>query len=138
LLLELAVLLVVSLADAKFIRSGDIVVDSISLLEWQDNATPVKKSWKDAIDYCENLSLSGNNDWRLPNINELLSIVDDSKYNPAINSAFLNFTSSRYWSSTAFIYYSFTAWYVNFNYGSSDSYSNKTNEFYIRCVRAGQ
>ena len=134
----LLVLLIASLVDAKFIRSGDVVVDSISSLEWQDNATPVKKSWKDVIDYCENLSLGGNNDWRLPNINELLSIVDDSKYNPAINNSFINFTSSRYWSSTTGAYYSSYAWHVNFYYGNSYDYRNAANELYVRCVRAGQ
>jgi len=135
----LLVLLLVSLADAKFIRSGYVVVDSSSSLEWQDNTTPVKKSWKGAIDYCENLSLGGKNDWRLPNINELLSIVDDSKYNPAINSSFINFTSSYYWSSTTIANNSSHAWNIDFNYGTvSHYYYKKTNKFYVRCVRAGQ
>ena len=133
------VLLVASLADAKFVRSGDIIVDSSSSLEWQDSITPVEKSWEDAIDYCENLSLSSKNDWRLPNIKELFSIVDDSKSNPAINSSFINVISREYWSSSTTAFSSSNAWYIDFSDGdSSNTFIPKTRGLYVRCVRAGE
>ena len=60
-------------------ENGDeMISDSGTNLFWQKN--PVKKAtWKEALDYCENLEYAGHYDWRLPNKNELLSLVDYSK-----------------------------------------------------------
>ena len=33
-------------------------------------------TWAEALDYCENLTLAGYSDWRLPDVKELQSIVD--------------------------------------------------------------
>ncbi len=128
-----------SLSLAEFSREGDIVTDSISLLQWQDNAIGERMTWESAIDYCENtLELGGYGDWRLPNINELKSIVDRSRYNPSIVSAFTKTSSSNYyWSSTTYRSYSNYAWIVYFNNGNV--YNNaKSNNNFVRCVRAGE
>ena len=113
-----------------------IVTDNETGLQWQDNKT-VYKTWQSAINYCEALTLGDYDDWRLPNINELLSIVDDTKINPSMSSVFKSFASSNYWSSTTNAYYSSNAWLVGFYYGYQD-YNNKNNSIYVRCVRAGQ
>ena len=69
--------------------------------------------------------------WRLPKIEELLSIVDYTKHNPASN---VDITSYNYWSSTTNASDTSLAWYVYFNYGYS-SYYAKDGRFYVRCVR---
>ena len=125
------------MAYASFSKSGDIVTDSITGLEWQDNTIGEEMEWQEAITYCEDLSLGGYSDWRLPNINELRSIVDRDKYNPAIVSAFTNFSSSYYWSSTTYEHNSNNAWIVSFYYGNV-SYNNKNDSYLVRCVRAGE
>lgn len=48
-----------------------------------------------------------------------------------------NLVSSNYWSSSSSVSYSKSAWNVYFKYGDSYSYS-KTDEYYVRCARAGQ
>ena len=128
-----------SLVFADFTKNGDIVTDNKTGLQWQDNAdaSTTTKIWTDAINYCENLTLDGYSDWRLPNINELKSIVDRSKSNSAIVDGFANFSSSFYWSSTSFVGYEDSAWYVNFNRGYVN-YDPKYYNYYVRCVRAGQ
>jgi len=127
-----------SLSLAEFSRDGDIVTDSISKLQWQDNAIGEKMEWQEAIDYCENtLKLGGYSDWRLPNINELKSIVDRGRYNPAIVNGFENTSSNYYWSSTSSKSYSNYAWIVLFSGGRVYS-NNKSNNYYVRCVRAGE
>ena len=113
-----------------------IVGDNETGLQWQDNET-VSKGWQNAINYCEDLTLGNYDDWRLPNINELSSIVDDTKLNPSLSSVFKSFASSSYWSSTTYAGTSHYAWYVHFSHGSQDG-SDKSNSFYVRCVRAGQ
>ena len=122
---------------ADFSRnSAGVVTDSATNLQWQDNIEPVGKTWQEAINYCEDLTLDGDN-WRLPNLNELTSIVDDTVYNPSISSVFNHTTSYNYWSSTTTADGTSHAWSVYF-YDGYQNYGNKTNSYFVRCVRAGQ
>jgi hypothetical protein len=122
---------------AGFSRSGDIVTDSSTRLQWQDNTTPDTMTWQEAIDYCEDLVLDGYRDWRLANIRELKSIVDLTKSDPAIDAVFEHTVSHFYWSSTTYASNSVNVWSVYFNYGYQ-YYIAKSNDDYVRCVRAGQ
>jgi hypothetical protein len=118
--------------------SNGIVTDISTNLQWQDDISSVQKKWSEAINYCENLSLGGQNDWRLPNKNELISIVDYAKYGSAIKeNIFQNITSSDYWSSSSYASNSSDAWGVYFNYGNVLNY-NKIDSYYVRCVRDRQ
>jgi len=132
-----------SIVDADgFSRSNGVVNDASTNLEWQDdysdNSNSIKNTtWQSAIDYCETLTLDGKSDWRLPNLNELTSLVDDTKYNPAINEVFQNTDSNDYWSSTSYSNNNEDAWIVYFYSGSQYS-RNKYVNYYVRCVRAGQ
>jgi len=92
-------------------------------------------TWQDAIDYCNGLSFGGSSDWRLPSFTELDSIVDYGRYNPAINPVFMC-ESHYYWSATTYADNTEYAWYVVFDHGGDYRY-DKTNHFYVRCVRGG-
>jgi len=133
----LLIMIGVSILNADFIKNGDIVEDSVSKLQWQDDAVGEDINWQGAIDRCKSLSLGGYNDWRVPNINELKSIVDRSKLNPAIVDAFEHTQSNDYWSSTTHKGYSSSAWFVYFYNGDVDGY-RKDGSGYVRCVRGGQ
>ena len=123
---------------ADFTRSGEIVTDSRTLLQWQDDDTFTDTTWTEAITYCENLSLGGQSDWRLPNINELLSIVDHSKYKPSISTVFRNNVSGNHWSSTTdFGNSRKKALIVNLNKGNQLR-TYKVWDAYVRCVRTVQ
>jgi len=65
-------------ADFSRNNTTNIVTDNYTQLVWQDNERQ-ELTLPDAIEYCEALSLGGHDDWRLPNINELFSIVDYTK-----------------------------------------------------------
>ncbi len=133
----LLILIGLSLLQADFIKTGDVVKDTVSKLEWQDNEIGSQTTWQGAIDRCEALVLDGHNDWRLPNINELKSLIDRSKSNPAIVEGFKNTSSDDYWSSTTFEGGKDGAWFVGFGTGGVDGNAKDYN-FYVRCVRDGQ
>ncbi len=113
-----------------------IVTDNETGLQWQDNESTTK-TWQDAINYCEDLTLGNYDDWRLPNINELTSIIDDTKISPSLSSVFKFFASNFYWSSTTSAGSSSLAWSVYFYDGGQD-YHYKYGSHFVRCVRAGQ
>ena len=132
------------LLNAKFIRDIDgVVTDSRTALQWQDdysdNNNSIKNAtWMDAIDYCETLNLGEKSDWRLPNKNELLSIVDYNRYKPSIDNVFKNTTlDNYYWSSTSNQFLHYGAWIVYFGNGYTDR-DSKSNSCYVRCVREGK
>ena len=105
-------------------KSGSTVMDKKTKLMWEDTSQTEsesqKKTLSNAISYCENLNLDGHDNWRLPNVKELLSIVVDYRYDTAINSAFLYYPQGATSSSVTFGYWSSTSngssnsWIVNF------------------------
>jgi hypothetical protein len=122
-------------SQGSVVDNGDgTVTDTKTGLMWQQ-AEAGAMNWTAALTYCENLQLAGNNDWRLPNRNELQSLIDYSEYNPAINSmVFPGAMSSNYWSSTTLANYSDGAWYVDFAYGIVVNFVKSSN-LYVRAVR---
>ena len=137
----LGLLVLSGLLMADFVRDDvkEVVNDTTTCLMWQDDkaSKTVKKTWQEAIDYCEDLNFAGYDDWRFPNFNELYSISDRSKKNPALKDAFKNVRSGLYWSSTTHGGNINKAWYVDFTIGL-DMAQDKSNDYYVRCVRGGQ
>lgn len=132
-----------SLAPSSFSRSGSIVTDSSTGLQWQDNyeAGNLTKEWASAIDYCENtLTLGGYSDWRLPNANELNSIVDFNQYYPSIDPIFENVKYSiGYDSSTTVSNSPNSVWNVSFRDGGTGAGGKIIVPHHaVRCVRGGQ
>jgi len=134
----------ITVATMLWLYAGElgVIEDSKTGLAWQDdysdNAGEIKiATWQEALVYCEELSLGGRDDWRLPNIKELRSITDKSRFDPAIDSVFTNVVSDYYWSSTTVASDSSNAWLVSFEYGI-DGWYRKTNEGSVRCVRGGK
>ena len=112
------------------------VTDNNTGLMWQQGEWK-QKTWEDAISYCEDFSLSRHTDWRLPNIKELVSITDDTLYNPAIDTKFFpDAHVGSYWSSTTLQDLSSYAWSVFF-YDGNAGFSDKSYSFLVRCVRGG-
>jgi hypothetical protein len=113
------------------------VTDTATGLMWQQ-AEAGAMTWEEALTYCEDLKLAGYNDWRLPNINQLQSIVDYIAYAPSINQTiFPEAMPQDYWSSTTYEgdddSYN-RAWSVQFSNGELYA-DDKSNSIYVRAVR---
>lgn len=74
-------------------------IDHASGLMWQ-HRDPVRRHWRGALHNAENLELGGFDDWRMPNIRELISIVNFGTRSPSINAEFFHVIPTVYWSST--------------------------------------
>jgi len=112
------------------------VRDDTTMLEWQRRDDGTKRSWKDSLAYCAGLRLSGLSGWHLPNIGELLSIVqyDALHQGVAIDPAFEDAKEDLYWTSTQNEGSPTLSWSLTFNLGAVDGVT-VTGLGYARCVR---
>lgn len=107
------------------------VTDSHSGLMWQQPAGSQTQAWSAALLYCEGLTLGGFLDWRVPDIKELRSLVDDTSFDMTV---FAGTPQGGFWSSTSRAGSPNFAWYVAFTSGVV--YTDlKTSSIYVRCVR---
>ena len=122
---------------ASLSLSSDVFSDSKTGLMWQDNSAAkyVQKDWHGAMLFCKQLQLGGYDDWRLPNIKELIQILSLKPRDGGMKKGFHYLgASGYYWSSSVDDSNEEFAWMMNFKRGYE--YINyKTYERHIRCVR---
>jgi hypothetical protein len=103
-------------------------------------------TWQGALDWVDSLNsgggLCGYSDWRLPNRNELKSLVNRQMPTSAVwlnSQGFNTFQDNWYWSSSTNASNTLYAWIVAVNNGFMGS-SHKTDDAsnYVWPVRAGQ
>jgi len=135
---------------SRFTDNGDgTVTDQATGLQWkrcsegQDwsggtcTGNAAGYNWQQALQRADTASFAGRDDWRLPNVNELTSIVEEACYDPAIDlGVFPAIPSNRYWSSSPSANFAGNAWFVGFYYG--DDGSAMGYGFQVRLVRGGQ
>jgi len=104
-------------------------------------------TWANALIWSNNLA-SGScgltdgstaGQWRLPNRRELLSLIDDGRYNPALPSGhpFTGVQSYGYWTSTTYAGGTSVAWGV-YLYDGHVFNDDKSSSHYVWPVRGGQ
>jgi len=79
--------------------------------------------------------------WRLPNVLELRSLVDEQQASQATwlkSQGFSNVYSGSYWSSSTFYSNDTLAWHIDMYDGSVSFGIYKTFSFYVWPVRGGQ
>lgn len=123
-----------------------VVVDIVTGLVWQ-KVVPSKYagcaastdcSLSEARSYCQNLYLDGKDDWRLPSYIELESLVDETKANIALDTAFLPLAAVGSYTTfaTTSLYRPFGGYRgVQFLDGSSAGSSTTAAASRVRCVR---
>lgn len=135
---------------ANFTDNGDgTVTDTTTGLMWSrcsigqtwsvensnctGNATAM--TWQEALQVTYGYEFATRNDWRLPNIKELITITEKACVRPSINETiFPQTTSDDYWTSTPSVSDLTMAWVVAF-FNSSNSLKEKDAFIYVRPVR---
>ena len=126
------------------------VIDLKTGLMWQlceaglsgaacEEGESVAVTWDSALQYPQTLNVSGGyagyNDWRLPNINELSSLMERRCYLPSVNlDVFANTTSTWFWSASPYARNNSQAWSASFTTGVSRG-SSRSVPFAVRLVR---
>jgi hypothetical protein len=123
-----------------FVNNKDgTVTDKATSLMWQQSDDGERRNWQDSLAYAESATLAGHNDWRLPNIKELQSIV---KYGgevgswPAIDTVYFTLTGENttsdplwVWSSTTQGDFKYSANYISFGKAFSKKNSSATTYY---------
>lgn len=143
----------------RFTDNGDgTVTDNLTALIWLKDASCVdlpgadlygRGCWQKAFWAANNLASgtcgladgSAEGDWRLPNVNELHSLIDINKFDPAIPDGhhFTGVTPDLYWSSSTYTSYGHEemAWTVSLRSGNVNPNLKGTQLIYIWPVRGG-
>ncbi len=139
----------------RFTANGDATLtDNLTTLIWSpDGSTPTDgglctggaTTWQGALNYVACLNTNnylGHSDWRLPNVNELESIVNDGQSNVATwlnGQGFSNVQWNYYWSSTSYASNPSCAWSVFMYDGDVLAFNvAKSYSYYVWPVRGGQ
>ncbi|MBF0537119.1 MAG: DUF1566 domain-containing protein [Nitrospirae bacterium] len=139
--------------NPRFTNNSDYTVtDNLTGLVWPitggsltvGSCTGGAMTWQGALDYVKCLNTAkylGFSDWRLPNLNELDSLVNAGQNGLTtwLNThGFASVHSDYYWSSTTYAYASSIpgAFAVHMNYGTMNIYAKSVN-LYVWPVRTG-
>jgi hypothetical protein len=125
-------------APAGFEIRDDVVIDLARGLMWsRADVVPKGCNHATAEKACRELRLHGFDDWRLPTRAELLTLVDDTRHEPAIDTAaFPSCKSNWYWTSTPCAWSSGCAWFVSFGYGYASLAPRGNGYAHARAVRS--
>ncbi|MGA9109983.1 MAG: DUF1566 domain-containing protein [Smithella sp.] len=137
----------------RFTNNNDgTITDNLNGLMWTQNAdapgpagcTPgTTVTWQGALNYAACLNTNsylGYNDWRVPNREELRTLINYGQTNPGTwlnTQGFSNVQASWYWSSTTVVAAPPEAWTVLMTEGNM-FFELKTASLYVWPVRAGQ
>ena len=135
-MLLLLLLAAPQLAAAQHYEVAETTVKDLHTgLTWQRNIEPTLRSLAEAKAYCETLTLAGSG-WRLPALKELLTLVDLTRADPAIDlQAFPGGMSLGSWTSSAYLGGATNhAWFVHFLRGVSGHEAVDIG-YQARCVR---
>ena len=126
----------IGLSNDNYIIDSSVAIDKVTQLQWQRTGGITLRDYNSSWNYCANLILNSHNDWRMPTINELVSIVDYARTAvPILNvDAFRGGRLASYWSATDTARASDVVWGVLFSDGFVLQLS-KTESNYVRCVR---
>ncbi|MDW7774297.1 MAG: DUF1566 domain-containing protein [Desulfobulbaceae bacterium] len=123
----------------ELVLGEEAVLDRETGLTWErkPDHSEVKK-WHEAIIISYQKVIGGRKGWRLPSVEELLSLVDVTRSAPALPAGhpFLGISSYGYWTATSVVNAQGQGWVVNIGSGETDT-DNKQSGLFVWAVRGG-
>lgn len=134
---------------SQFTLSGNLVTDNKTQLVWMRCAygqtwnadssactgNAVRVDWQQALQLASQQTSTDLNEWRLPNVKELSTIVEKQCVDPAINSTlFPNAPAEDFWTATTSADTNSYAWAVTF-YNGRNNQQGKNVDKYFRLVK---
>ena len=131
----------------RFIDNEDgTITDTFTNLMWTQSGqhfgigTEFLMNWWDGITACNDLVFANYEDWRMPNVREMQSIMDYGYYDPALKPDHpftdIPLDFSTYWSSTSHPLVDYDAFHVPLK-NATIAHVNKDGLKYIWPVRGG-
>ena len=119
--------------------NSEAVLDKETGLVWMRSPYNSPLIWFDAMHYCTNRIIGNRMGWRLPTIQELLSLQEpfNLPWLPSGHPFLLN-GGDRYWSATTSAFSSDVAWDVGFAHGNRGTAYKDYLGYGAWCVRGGQ
>jgi len=132
----------VAYPNPRFIDNSDeTVTDTLTGLMWtQDASLNGFNLWSESLDFCMALDVAGHENWRLPNVKELLSLIDYGNYSPAlpVEHPFSSVASGWcYWTSTTSPLDTEDAFDVAMTTGTLQPHNKDFTACIVWCVRSG-
>ncbi len=128
-----------SYAASPSAAAQQCTTDNVTGLVWETkadaNAQAATYTYAQLAAYVAQVNAAarcGRSDWRVPSVNELLTLVDFSLSSGAAADAFgfPNQHADRYWSADTVAGTTANAWFVDFGNGGLVSFDNKTSPTY--------
>ena len=115
--------------------ADDTVVESRTGLIW-DRRPTTRENWQQSLARCEGSNHDGKTDWRLPSLNELLTLVDyGSAASVRTDPVFGNVVADAYWTNTTTNLGSNREAFIVLFSNATYDFTNKTNNQRSICVR---
>ena len=126
--------------------NGDgTVTDNLTGLTWEQNTEenePNLYTYNEAITYCDDLTLGGQNDWRMPTRKEYSTILNFGTTSPSLDTVYFPYytsvyeeNESHYWTSSEYYDDSSQVWLLRLAFGLVDKTPKEPDSHRVKCVR---
>jgi hypothetical protein len=122
-------------AGPRYDLQSEVATDLATRLMWQRPVPAEGATRPAAAQHCAESAVGGWHDWRLPSLQEMETIVDEGRSNPAADpDVFPQTPAEGFWTATLWAGTPSLAWHVDLDRGGAAS-DTATMPYRIRCVR---
>jgi hypothetical protein len=120
----------------ELVMNDEAVLDKETGLVWDRSPDTDTRKWTYAVDHCHKREVGGRFGWRLPTVEELSTLIDNTNSAPTLptDHPFTDIQSARYWTDTPTSW--FADYYITVNFSNGSLNDDDDEELYDSwCVR---
>jgi len=119
--------------EVRVVKGDTVTYDATTSLTWQATTELPQLDWERAQAYVDTLTYAGFDDWRLPTLEEAMSLMEPEENEETGRFVDLLFNDTP-WIWTSDKHFASRAWLVIFNNGSCN-YNDVNSSNHVRAVR---